>query len=209
MATIFIVVFALLAHDVIRFRSKSRDDRSEPAQVHGSTQVQLAWTVIPADRHRLVSRIGEGDRVDPEHSAAGVRPGGDCHRASYWWEYHYLASNIVTANEFNPPVSDPAHSTLTFLALLPANTDHSFWILRLGGKNDLIPNHPIKCRSTRMKQDCFSDRAHSIAARSMRRCRCASKVIRATSSSAWFASGSNWPTRARPLANAFSNRRRA
>src|SRR5258708_19209144 len=46
-AAIFIVVFALLAYVVIRFRNKPHDDRSEPAQVYGSTQVELAWTVIP------------------------------------------------------------------------------------------------------------------------------------------------------------------
>src|SRR5438128_758480 len=31
---------------------------------------------------------------------------------------------------------------LTFLNLLSADTDHSFWVPRLAGKTDLIPNHP-------------------------------------------------------------------
>jgi cytochrome c oxidase subunit II len=39
-------------------------------------------------------------------------------------------------------LSDPAHPTPTFLKLLSADTDHSFWIPQLGGKTDLIPNHP-------------------------------------------------------------------
>jgi cytochrome c oxidase subunit 2 len=30
----------------------------------------------------------------------------------------------------------------TFLNLLSADTDHSFWVPRLAGKTDLIPNHP-------------------------------------------------------------------
>jgi cytochrome c oxidase subunit 2 len=46
-AAIFIVVFALLAYAVVKFRNKRGDDRSEPAQIYGSTQVELAWTVIP------------------------------------------------------------------------------------------------------------------------------------------------------------------
>jgi cytochrome c oxidase subunit 2 len=37
-------------------------------------------------------------------------------------------------------VSDPARPTPTFITLLSADTDHSFWIPRLGGKTDLIPN---------------------------------------------------------------------
>jgi cytochrome c oxidase subunit 2 len=60
----------------------------------------------------------------------------------YWWEYRYPALNIVTANELHVPVSDPAHPTPTFLTLLSADTDHSFWVPRLAGKTDLIPNHP-------------------------------------------------------------------
>src|ERR1700690_2734593 len=44
---IFIVVFALLAYVVVRFRHKRNDDQKEPAQIYGSTQVELAWTVIP------------------------------------------------------------------------------------------------------------------------------------------------------------------
>ena len=48
----------------------------------------------------------------------------------------------MTANELHVPVSDPAHPTPTFLTLLSADTDHSFWVPRLAGKTDLIPNHP-------------------------------------------------------------------
>jgi cytochrome c oxidase subunit II len=59
----------------------------------------------------------------------------------YWWEYRYPALNIVTANELHVPVSDPAHPAPAFLTLLSADTDHSFWVPRLGGKTDLIPNH--------------------------------------------------------------------
>src|SRR5262249_15129002 len=35
-----------------------------------------------------------------------------------------------------------AHPTPTFLKLLSADTDHSFWVPQLAGKTDLIPNHP-------------------------------------------------------------------
>jgi cytochrome c oxidase subunit 2 len=60
----------------------------------------------------------------------------------FWWEYRYPQLNIVTANELHVPVSDAAHPRTTFLTLLSADTDHSFWVPRLGGKTDLIPNHP-------------------------------------------------------------------
>jgi len=60
----------------------------------------------------------------------------------YWWEYRYPKWDVVTANELHVPVSDPSHPTPTFMTLLSADTDHSFWVPRLAGKTDLIPNHP-------------------------------------------------------------------
>ena len=50
--------------------------------------------------------------------------------------------NVITANELHIPVSDRAHPTPTVLTLLSADTDHSYWVPRLAGKTDLIPNHP-------------------------------------------------------------------
>ncbi len=58
----------------------------------------------------------------------------------FWWEYRFPDLNVVTANELHIPVSDAAHPTPTFLTLLSADTDHSFWVPRLAGKTDLIPN---------------------------------------------------------------------
>src|ERR1700678_4036889 len=46
-AAIFIVVFGLLVYAVMKFRRGNTNDGREPAQVYGSTQVELAWTVIP------------------------------------------------------------------------------------------------------------------------------------------------------------------
>ena len=143
MVVIFVVVCALLAYAAVRFRNKHGDDRSEPAQVYGSTQVELAWTVIPV--LIVVALFLAATRVILAVQNAPRPPGAlevivTGHQ--YWWEYRYPQLNIVTANELHVPVSDPAHPTPTFLTLLSADTDHSFWVPRLGGKTDLIPNHP-------------------------------------------------------------------
>src|ERR1700752_1285924 len=44
---IFLVVFTLLAYAVVKFRDKPLTAGREPAQVYGSTQIELAWTIIP------------------------------------------------------------------------------------------------------------------------------------------------------------------
>jgi cytochrome c oxidase subunit 2 len=136
-------VFALLAYAVVRFKKKHGDDSSEPAQIYGSTQVELAWTIIPVlivialflAATRVIMAVQNAPRP-----AGAVEVTATGHQ--YWWEFRYPKLGVVTANELHVPVSDPAHPTPTFLTLLSADTDHSFWVPRLAGKTDLIPNHP-------------------------------------------------------------------
>jgi cytochrome c oxidase subunit 2 len=142
-ASIFVVVFALLAYSVLKFRRKSNDDGREPAQVYGSTQVEVAWTVIPVlivvVLFLATARvIGSVQNAPQPRDAIQVTVIGH----QFWWEYRYPNLHVVTANELHVPVSDPAHPTPTYLTLLSADTDHSFWVPRLAGKTDLIPNHP-------------------------------------------------------------------
>ena len=140
-ALIFVCVCGLLTYAVFTFRKRLDDDGSEPAQVYGSNQVELAWTVIPTlivvvlflASARVITFVQHADR--PADSIQVVAVGHQ-----FWWEYRYPALGVVTANELHVPASDPARPTPTFITLLSADTDHSFWIPRLGGKTDLIPN---------------------------------------------------------------------
>jgi cytochrome c oxidase subunit 2 len=58
----------------------------------------------------------------------------------FWWEYRYPKLGIITANELHIPVSDPKNPTPTYLTMSSADTDHSFWVPRLAGKTDVLPN---------------------------------------------------------------------
>jgi cytochrome c oxidase subunit 2 len=140
---IFAVVFSLLAYSVAKFRKRANDDGREPAQVYGSNQIELAWTVIPIlivlvlflATARVIRSI-----QDAPQPAGAIEVTAIGHQ--FWWEFRYPALGVVTANELHVPVSNPANSAPTFLTLLSADTDHSFWVPRLAGKTDLIPNHP-------------------------------------------------------------------
>ncbi len=142
-AAIFLVVFSLLVYAVVKFRKKAVSDGREPAQVYGSTQLELAWTVIPV-LIVVVLFLAAARVIAAIQNAA--RPGNAIEVTvighQFWWEYRYPRLGVVTANELHIPLSDPAHPTPTFLTLLSADTDHSYWVPRLGGKTDLIPNHP-------------------------------------------------------------------
>jgi cytochrome c oxidase subunit II len=139
-ALIFIVVFSLLAYAVVKFRRRGVDIR-EPALVYGSNQIELAWTVIPClivlvlflATARVIYSVQEA--VPPPGAIQVIAVGHQ-----YWWEFRYPKLGVVTANELHVPVSSSANRTPTFVKLLSADTDHSFWVPQLAGKTDLIPN---------------------------------------------------------------------
>jgi cytochrome c oxidase subunit 2 len=140
-AAIFVVVFSLIVYSVVKFRKRINDDGREPPQVYGSNQVELAWTVIPLlvvlalfmATARVIASIQKAGR--PASAIQVIAVGHQ-----FWWEYRYPELKVVTANELHVPVSDPAQPTPTYIELLSADTDHSFWVPRLAGKTDLIPN---------------------------------------------------------------------
>ena len=140
---IFVVVFTLLVYSLIKFRGRVGDVGREPAQVYGSTQIELAWTIIPilivVVLFLATARVLHAVQDAPQPPGA-IEVTAVGHQ--YWWEFRYPKLGVVTANELHIPVSDPANPKPTFLTLLSADTDHSFWIPELAGKTDLIPNHP-------------------------------------------------------------------
>jgi cytochrome c oxidase subunit 2 len=140
-AGIFVVVFALILYAAIRFRRRGDDDGKEPAQVYGSNQVEVAWTTVPVLIVVVLSlataRVVQDIQNEPQPAAAlEVEVVGH----QWWWELRYPKLGIVTANELHVPVSDPRAPTPTFLQLRSADVAHSFWVPRLAGKTDLIPN---------------------------------------------------------------------
>ncbi len=138
---IFAVVYSLLTNALVRSRPTSANALREPPQVYGSSQIELAWTIVPAlivivlflATARVIHAVQDARKPA---NAVDVTVVGH----QFWWEFRYPALGIVTANELHVPVSDPAHPRPTFLKLLSADTDHSFWVPELGGKTDLIPN---------------------------------------------------------------------
>jgi cytochrome c oxidase subunit II len=141
---IFVIVFCLIAYAITKFRQRSTDEL-EPPQVYGSNQIELAWTVIPVlivlvlfmATARVIHAI-----EDARMSKGALEVTVIGHQ--FWWEFRYPGLGIVAANELHVPVSDPTHPTPTFLTLLSADTDHSFWVPQLAGKTDLIPNRVNK-----------------------------------------------------------------
>jgi cytochrome c oxidase subunit 2 len=137
---IFIVVAGVTVYAIIRYRHRPGDDRRDPPQVYGSTQIELAWTVVPfliviilfLTTTRYIFAI---ERPATTRDTVEVMVTGN----QWWWEIRYPQLGIVTANELHVPVSDAARPTRTFITLQSADVIHSFWIPQLAGKTDVIP----------------------------------------------------------------------
>jgi cytochrome c oxidase subunit 2 len=138
---IFVVVTSLLAYAVIRFRRRPNDDGTEPAQIYGSGPVEAAWTTVPI----LIVAVLTLTTARVIHEIQDARqPSGTVEVQvighQWWWEFRYPKLGIVTANEMHVPMSQVDSRRPTFLDLRSADVVHSFWVPRLAGKTDLIPN---------------------------------------------------------------------
>jgi cytochrome c oxidase subunit 2 len=138
---IFVVVGGLILYAAVRFRQRPDDDGSEPPQIFGSNQIELSWTIIPVlivvvlflATARMIFAIQDAPRPP---AALEVTVIGH----QYWWEFRYPTLHITTANELHIPVSPKNDPHPTFLNLTSADVIHSFWVPRLAGKTDVIPN---------------------------------------------------------------------
>ncbi|MBV9959606.1 MAG: cytochrome c oxidase subunit II [Acidobacteria bacterium] len=138
---IFLVVAGLLAYTIIRFRQRAGDEASEPPQIYGSNQIEMAWTVLPiliVFVLILVTSRSIANIQNREASPDALRATVIGHQ--WWWEIRYPKLGIVTANELHVPASDASGRRPTFLKLESADVAHSFWVPQLAGKTDLIPN---------------------------------------------------------------------
>jgi cytochrome c oxidase subunit 2 len=140
-AVIFVVVAGLLVYALVRFRHRAGDQASEPPQVYGSNQIELAWTVLPILIVFVLILVTSRTIADIQNRKA---PRGTIQATvighQWWWEIRYPELGIVTANELHVPASDVTGSRPTFLKLQSADVAHSFWAPLLAGKTDLIPN---------------------------------------------------------------------
>ncbi len=141
---ILLVVGSAWAYVVWKFRSKE-ESNIEPAQVYGSAQVELAWTIVPViivvvlflTTARMIFAIQ--DNPQPKNALEVTVVGHQ-----FWWEYRYPKYGVITANEFHVPVSTKERPMPTFMKLQSADVWHSFWVPQLAGKVDNIPDHVNK-----------------------------------------------------------------
>lgn len=85
---IFVVVFGLMVYTLVRYRRRRDDDGHEPPQVYGSTQVEVAWTVIPVLVVVVLSLTGARaiDRIQNNPKPPGALDVTAIGH-QWWWEF--------------------------------------------------------------------------------------------------------------------------
>lgn len=132
-----VLVAGLVIAAIIRFRAKP-GDTSEPAQIHGNTRIEIAWTVAPALVLVVLLVLTLTTMVsiaEPKNTTMRVTARG----YQWWWGFEYQGMNIVTGNEMYIPVGEPVG-----VDLQSDNVIHSFWVPNLNGKRDVIPGRDNK-----------------------------------------------------------------
>ncbi len=139
---VFIIVEAGLLWAIFKFRGKPDDPT--PKQVHGSTTVEIIWTIVPALVLAIVAvptvkTIFETAKV-PAASPDGSQPlKVEVVGHQWWWEFRYPEYGITTAGQMLVPVGRTVDLRMKTVDVL-----HSFWIPQLAGKRDVFPNRETR-----------------------------------------------------------------
>jgi cytochrome c oxidase subunit 2 len=130
---VFILTEAVLIYIVFRYRH--RENQGAPPQTHGSTKLEITWTLIPAVILVFIAVPTVRSIFITQAQAAPGSMNIDVIGHQWWWEFRYAEYGVTTANE----IYIPAGRTVNF-RLRSADVIHSFWTPQLGGKRDVITN---------------------------------------------------------------------
>jgi cytochrome c oxidase subunit 2 len=144
--TIFILVGTTLAYATLKFRARKGDDANAepPEQSHGNPLVELsligasvlALVIIAVPTLKAIWFTYDVPTTDKDNAYHVVAQG-----YQWWFRFSYPDEQIknvgelVTANELVIPVGRPVHVDLRGMDVI-----HSFWVPKLAGKVDMIPN---------------------------------------------------------------------
>ncbi len=131
---IFVVVVGIFGYTLYKFRArKGHSDR--PVQVHGNRTLEIAWTVAPALLLIAIAVMTIRTIYDLNEPPSDNPLQVDVMAHQWWWEIEYPGLNVTTANEIVVPVNRDVAFKLDSNDVI-----HSFWVPKLGGKQDIIPN---------------------------------------------------------------------
>jgi cytochrome c oxidase subunit 2 len=133
---VFVLVEALLIVFIVRFRSRGRARDVDGPQIHGNTNIELAWTVAPVVILALIAGFVlyeiPGIKNVPSASAGeSLRVKVEAHQ--FYWQFDYPEGE-ASINKLVVPAN-----AVVRLDVVSPDVAHSWWVPALGGKIDTIP----------------------------------------------------------------------
>jgi cytochrome c oxidase subunit 2 len=135
-AGIFLLVEGALVLFVVRFRSRGRARPADGPDIHGSTKLETAWTIVPVVLLALIATFVFVNLPGYLHPANADKPDAlKVHVIAhqFYWEFDYPGG----ARSFDKMVVP--ENRLVELTIDSADVIHSWWIPAFGPKTDAIP----------------------------------------------------------------------
>lgn len=129
---VFVLVEGVLLFAIFKFRG--RPDDPEPRQTHGSTLLEVSWTIVPALMLAAIAVPTVKTIFKTSDYATGDVVQIEVVGHQWWWEFRYTDLGVVTANEMHIPVGKTVNLRMTTSDVL-----HSFWVPQFAGKRDVFP----------------------------------------------------------------------
>jgi len=131
---VFVLVEGYFFYALLRYRRRGNETEL-PKQTHGSTPLEITWTIIPvvilaALTVPTLQTIRYIDTIPENPLVINVTA------QQWWWAFQYEDSGVVTADQLVVPIDTPVQVKLRSMDVI-----HSFWVPRLAGKMDVVPNH--------------------------------------------------------------------
>jgi len=136
-AGIFVCVGGALAYTQFKFRARKGDENREPpAQTHGHPLIEVGLIVVSTLLLVIIAiptvrGIWYMNDTPDRENALVVKVTG----YQWWFNFEYPDLGVVAANEMVIPTGRPVH-----IELRTGDVIHSFWVPKLAGKVDLMPN---------------------------------------------------------------------
>jgi cytochrome c oxidase subunit 2 len=128
---VFSIVMVMLVYSVWRWRARPVDE-SDGAPIHGNTNLEIAWTVIPTVIV-LFGAIYSWIVLSDIEAHDSDRMVVDVYAQQYAWHFNYPEEG-VTSRELHVPVDRQVEFRLHALDVL-----HSFWVPEWRIKKDAVP----------------------------------------------------------------------
>jgi cytochrome c oxidase subunit 2 len=135
---IFVIVEGALIVFMLKYRRGKRARSAEGPQIHGSTRLEIIWTVVPV---LILAAIGSfvlyklPGIADAPKATAAAETSITIEGHQFYWLFRY-PNRAVSVDRMVAPADQVVHEDIVGYDY---DVNHSWWVIDLGGKYDAIP----------------------------------------------------------------------